>query len=86
MYRQKATCLYMFVCFVNVFVSVCMFSQFVRQCICLYALSPGVGGISCPVEEEKPVATIGGNSEPGGRSVSNQQTMTLDLYSKLEAC
>ena len=42
---------------------------------------PGVAGISCPAEEVKPVATIGGNSEPGGRSVSNQQTMTCYGFS-----
>jgi len=29
----------------------------------------GVAGISCPAEEVKPVATIGGNSEPGGRQI-----------------
>ena len=47
--------------------------------VCMFC--PGVAGISCPAEEVKAVATIGGNSEPGGRSVSNQQTMTCYGFS-----
>ena len=56
-----------------VFISVFMF------CICLYLLCPGVGGISCPAEEAKPVATIGGNSEPGGRSLLSLKMTCLFL-------
>ena len=48
-------------------------------CTCVYVLCrPGVAGISCPVKEGKPVATIGENSEPGGRLVAKQQTIAIN--------